>query len=454
MTTPVAFVIDDSKQEYYNTKHLLEYKREFFYGCTARIRNIISRRKIENDDYVFAIYTVKTKTWRRTDESCKKAQLLLTKVWVDQHFFGLYPQAVTPQVTVQDQAQVPQAQSQISDSLEVAPNIIDLDEEEKFRDRDGNVYEIETRGEMNRKKIYFKLQDISSAFELPNIKQTLLNNSDGTYIEGIHYKNYIVKNVDNHRVVGRVKNLDLSNNKKLFKNIFLTYKGVLKVLFTSRSKKAEEFQDWTEETLFTAQMGSREEKEVLGSRLLDLDIRVYRNMIKKHASSFPCIYLLSLGKVKDLRQGLGIHQCVEDDLTVYKYGFTEDFDRRLNEHSRNYSKIKGVVVDVALYHIVDVIYISKAETYIKNLFARLGKKLDVPENSELVALSAKDFSYTKSDFESVAKIYAGHTREIQCKLSELEIQLKYTLEKMESIQRIYELERRNYELQIQLLSKK
>ena len=45
-----------------------------------------------------------------------------------------------------------------------APEIIILDEEEKFRDNNGKIYEIETRGAKNSKDIYFLASDIAEVF--------------------------------------------------------------------------------------------------------------------------------------------------------------------------------------------------------------------------------------------------------------------------------------------------
>jgi len=42
--------------------------------------------------------------------------------------------------------------------------------------------------------------------------------------------------------------------------LYLTYYGVLKVLFTSRNKSVDKFAEWASETLFTVQMGTNTQK--------------------------------------------------------------------------------------------------------------------------------------------------------------------------------------------------
>ena len=60
------------------------------------------------------------------------------------------------------------------------------------------------------------------------------------------------------------------------KSLFLTYTGLLRVLFVSRNKNAETFTIWATQKLFTMQMGSKEAKEILGTEVLNIKIENYR----------------------------------------------------------------------------------------------------------------------------------------------------------------------------------
>jgi hypothetical protein len=44
-------------------------------------------------------------------------------------------------------------------------------------------------------------------------------------------------------------------------------------------------------------MGTKEEKQKLGTHLLKVDLKTFKAVFDSYASTFPCIYLLSLGKV-------------------------------------------------------------------------------------------------------------------------------------------------------------
>ena len=82
LTLPIPLQMGE--QEYYNSKDLLAYKPEFYKGCTSKPRNIITKKKIPKEEYAYATFEKLTRKWNPTEESCKKAQLLISKQWVDQ----------------------------------------------------------------------------------------------------------------------------------------------------------------------------------------------------------------------------------------------------------------------------------------------------------------------------------------------------------------------------------
>jgi len=62
--------------------------------------------------------------------------------------------------------------------------MLKLNDGEKFTDCDGNIIEIETRGERNYKQIYFKVEDVSIGFEMPRLQKIIID-EDGSYEENI-----------------------------------------------------------------------------------------------------------------------------------------------------------------------------------------------------------------------------------------------------------------------------
>ena len=113
---------------------------------------------------------------------------------------------------------------------------MELEDEEKFHDTDGNILEIETRGERDVDKIFFRVRDVMKRFDMPKLTDTLTRTRidfDG-YEPGLHYKHFTRPVPDG---VGKSKD----TTKKPVKALFLTYTGLLRVLFVSRNKNAEKF---------------------------------------------------------------------------------------------------------------------------------------------------------------------------------------------------------------------
>ena len=206
--------------------------------------------------------------------------------------------------------------------------------------------------------------------------------------------------------------------------LYLTYKGLLRVLFVSRNKHVDKFQDWAEEKLFTIQLGSNEQKVKLGTDLCNIPLKTYKAIFKSHTSNFPSIYLLSLGKVRDVRATFGISDPIPDDSVVYKYGFTRDFARRIGEHQQAYSKLPGVTVDVKWFQNIDIKYLSEAENEVEEECSAYGTRLHVPEYKELIVLNDKQFEHMQKSYRRIGKEYAGATAELNETIAVLRSEIK------------------------------
>jgi hypothetical protein len=242
----------------------------------------------------------------------------------------------------------------------------------------------------------------------------------------------------------------------------------------SRNKNATLFRKWATQKLFTIQMGSKEQKVKLGTDLCNIPLKTYKAIFKSHTSNFPSIYLLSLGKVRDLRATFGIGDTIPDDSVVYKYGFTRDFARRIGEHQQAYSKLPGVTVDVKWFQNIDIKYLSEAENEVEEECSAYGTRLHVPDYKELIALNDRQFEHMQKSYRRIGKEYAGATAELNEKIEELRAQIKdmqmqhrhALLEKDMEIQRVtmqherdtmifalkednYKLKEDNYKLQLQ-----
>ena len=436
---PVSFPIDSTPNLFYNMKELLDYNPDFFRGCKYKPRGIIERKSIPVNEYVYANYIKKTQEWKIADcgDKSKKANLLLRDSWVERNFFI---NKIESPIFKEDNISIefinesdilsPKSIEIIDENVEpideditespdgcqinfpkVMPNLLELEEFEKFYN-DKGVVEIETRGERNQHSIFFRLKDVSKAFDILNLKSTVLHKENCVFEKDIHYVSFIKQNT--------VLNQHPNINKSIKKHLYLTYEGIIKVCLTSRNKNSKPFRDWATKLLYTHQMGNTEEKQEVAAKLLNTDVRAIQQFFNACSNELPCVYLFSLGKVKDLRESFDISSEVNDDLIVYKYGHTTNMVDRHAAHKNDYGKINNVVLTLVSFCYIDPRYTAQAENDIRLLFKETGLSLKIKGRNELVAFNDTALKLIKSQYKNVGQQYAGFTEVLQNKIIKLE----------------------------------
>lgn len=393
-----------NNNSYYFVEEVKQICPAFFYGCAKTSRMIIDKKKINNTDYIYATYAPKSLKWKLSEESVKSAKILLTCNWVEQNV----PNWRTENGITTNNEKL---------DLEIAPQLLELKDEEQFKDKNGNIVEIETRGIKTIDGIYFYGKDVEKMLELECITD-ILNDPTSKYEINIHYKKFIRIFQDSHPVS------DKKSNKE---TTYLTYKGLVRMLITRRHSIADKFQDWCFKTLFTIQMGNEIEKEKLGTKILNLNIETYRNVFKTHSTTLPCVYLVELGKVKELKDTFHINQEIYEnniDNIVYKFGFTDDIDRRLYEHQSDYGQLENVNLQLIKFTLIEQKYKVEAEKDLRNFFNDFNKRLIIKNNTELNIKGRKELIVlNKDELNSVFKYYklltieySGSSTELQNKL--------------------------------------
>jgi hypothetical protein len=288
------------------------------------------------------------------------------------------------------------AQDKITDDsgIQVAPHILDLEDNEMFKDVDGNLLNIEVRGERKSDKCFFKVKDVSEAFDMPNL-QNIIIKENTMYDNQLHYKYFICEK----------KNNLLKNTTK--KELFLTYNGMLKVLFSSRTGNAETFQKWATETLFTVQMGEEEDKDSLAASLLGTTYKVIKQVFRCSSKTTPCIYLLV---VKE-----------EGEKLICKYGFSKDLVRRMKEHKTLFKKEFGKEPTLLYYSIIDIKHMSEAENDISGYFCN--NKYEYGSMEELVIINKSDLNQVKMVYQCIENKYIGRYEEIKNEVNELKLEI-------------------------------
>jgi hypothetical protein len=298
---------------------------------------------------------------------------------------------------------------------EKAPDILSLEDNEKFHDELGNVLEIETRGVRQYDGIYFKVKDVANVFDLLKLSDTI-SDKRGSYVLSDDY-NYFICNRP-------VSNGTIANKNITGKELFLTYAGILRVLFVSRSGKANLFVKWATETLFTVQIGTNEQQNKLVAKILGTNVENIVEVFNANANTVPVVYLFSLGYVKDLRKSMNIPASYKDNMIVSIYGRTDNITRRTKEHNTYYKKLKGVQLRLKYYSYVDPQHLSKAEKYISDYVDDINCRFGYEKEEEMLIIDEKQIKRFESQFECVSKKYMGHITDMVNKIKELERELE------------------------------
>ena len=393
-----------NKKKYLIAKDVIENDSNAFINCKKRPRDTIAKFKLNiMRDYA---YGKKVKDeWTLIKDQTKpanKSTLLFRYKWVT---------ANVPAYMSKSAIKAKEDNGEKLYKYETAPNVLELEENEKFKNNEGNVYDIEVRGDRFVSNCYFKASDIGEAFGIKNINATIYE-KNSKYIT-TQYETFIVPKTQN---LGSVDN----------RILFLTYDGVLQCIYSSHSKQASQFRTWATETLFTLQMGSVEDKTELINKVLGTNAQVAKSVFNSRARKFSSVYLFSLGYVKDLKTSMDLKNMNDNDI-VCKYGRTNDLSRRTGEHILKYNKINEVDLKLMLYAFIEDEYGADAEDEIKSFFNFADCKVTYENNDELVIIEPKKLKEVKLRYDALENEYSKgieiFKKEIMQKNNEI-IQLK------------------------------
>ena len=389
-----------NKKNYYLVDDILNNTPIYSKGC-RNSRDFIKKKTINKKYYIYGRYDDKTEEWLETEgKSVKFDKILIRKIYVDRD---------------------EELNKELNCLNEEIPKIVELNDNEKFKNNKNEIIEIETRGERNIDSIFFRVKDIMIGFDMPNLDDTIRKINREGYIEDIHYKYFNIINKDN------------DCKKQVKKEIYLTYEGILRVLFVSRTENVKQFIKWATEKLFIIQLGSPEQKKKLCSDILGVNANMIKEVYNTSVHTLSCIYLFTLGNVKNLRESMKIDAKYDDTSIVCKYGFTKDISRRTSEHMDTFNKISNANLKLKCHAYIDPQYMSKGESEIRNFMNTLNIKMNYENNDELVIIPLDLLSLVLKQYEYIGKSYMGYNIELITKIKELEtmkekVELSYELE--------------------------
>jgi hypothetical protein len=235
--------------------------------------------------------------------------------------------------------------------------------------------------------------------------------------ENEHYKYFIIKKVR------KISNIQTKNTIK--KELYLTYEGMLRVLFASHSPNVKPFIKWAVETLFTIQIGTTEQKQELCSSILGVNVKTLKHLFSTSSNKTPCVYLFY---ITDAQQ---INPEHSEDEILCKFGCSDDLERRTSEHNVKYKKEFNRDIELLVFSIIDPKYIFEAEENIKQFFE--SNKIEFKSEKELIIIKQKDIKKIKEHYKLIQNSYIGRYQEMNNKINELEkelIKIKYEKEIM------------------------
>jgi hypothetical protein len=408
---PQVIIIENNT--YYLSNEVYVLDPSFFPGCQINMRLMIDKKNLKPSDYAFGY--IKNEKWVISNMKYARAKLLITTEWVENNvpkmIIYMRKKTVNPMISKEIITTSTNEGEDVNDLYDAppAPPILYLEDHEMFKDEKGNYLDIEVRGERDHKKCYFKVKDVSIGFEMPSLYKVLINKDKG--YNKLHYK-YFTTDV--------FTNDEYGNSKK---ELFLTYKGMLKVLFNSRSGNAESFQDWAEDILFTVQIGTEDQKNKLVSKIKGVSYETIQELFSINARDMPCVYLTALNTVDVLRNEMNIDMTYANDSVVYKFGLSATFKTRKNGHKQEFKKIDHLINKTLVYYtIIDPLYLSVAENEIKLMLEDYKFKWDGKD--EIVIIPKHKMEMVKEHYKNIGIKYSGHTSELDKQINDLKLDIE------------------------------
>lgn len=174
-----------------------------------------------------------------------------------------------------------------------------------------------------------------------------------------------------------------------------------------------------------------------------------KKVLETSITTISCIYLFTIGTVKDLREKMKIDDKYSDDDIVIKYGKTEDLLRRSQEHIATFKKYNGNA-KLKYYVWVDVEYQSKAEINVKKYFKRMNKLFTCESLEELAILTHDELKEVKEYYRQISDIYCGKLKNI---IETYKEEISKCEKKISHEKHKYELMKKDCELKSQMLIK-
>ena len=199
-------IITVDKIEYIDGSILLKKAYNYYKGCRSS-RDIVNKNNIAKENYIFA--KKKNDMWLVADGKSVKTDHILIKIDYLKTVDGV--------------------KELFNENVEFVPGVYKITEDD-----------IVLRGD-NKNNIYILKTDVEEKLDI-KIPDTMLLEND-KYVKNHDYKYFLVPSNNKNRGV-------------INKELFLTYEGMVRILFDKRTDTTNCFIEWASQLLFASQTGS------------------------------------------------------------------------------------------------------------------------------------------------------------------------------------------------------
>lgn len=185
--------------------------------------------------------------------------------------------------------------------------------------------------------------------------------------------------------------------------LFAIYKNNTYKIYDSSFKKAHLYlsSDYVNNNVLTSTMITTSE-----SNEKKREGKPSNSFLQKCANPFSCIYLFSLGTVKDLRNDIGIEEnsIFDENDIVCKFGLTNNLQRRTLEHRKTFGNIKQIRMELETCAYITPPFLYEAESKLHNHFKLCNSKLEHESFKELVVLSVREMKLVKLVYADISNL--------------------------------------------------
>jgi hypothetical protein len=346
-------------QKYYLAEDVKKVLPLVFTGCKT-VRELINRKQLtKKTDYVYARHNKDSNIWTLSDgTSMKFDKLFLSKQFVDNEYDTKIPDIY--QVEMFDDACT------------------------FFGD------ELEVWGERAKDKCFFRVANVSTVLNMPNLHSTIIKDITG-YTIGNDYSHFITK------IIGQ----PLYSHRELY----LTYNGLIRVLNVSNNHRLKELDQWIYITLYENVLGSHSRQHILPDNILG---GTYTNIVghlRKISPSIPCIYLMRVGTVVELSDVMHFRKGINNEHIVFKYGRSNNLVARMGSHSPNYMREFDRDITLEYFHCIDPNYLVPAEADVRNYVNDNNISYKYKNNNKLTILSTEQLKKIKVVYSKIGCKY-------------------------------------------------